>query len=147
MEIQISQPFKSMRTFKFKIWHNEREEMYKPSDLLTLQFEEKGRWFLMNQNGDLVCNHMEGELIISTGFPDKDGREIYEGDILKTPDEISKMQTRKGQIVLDTLRVIWDQQSGFYEVRNGTFHCNLSTAAICGCEVVGNIYQNKELLT
>lgn len=70
------------------------------------------------------------ELMQYTGLKDKNGVKIFEGDIVKTP-------TRKGKI-----QFIW---SGWYfhTDKDGFVELHDVTDII---EVIGNIYENKELL-
>lgn len=72
------------------------------------------------------------ELMQFTGIKDKNGKEIYEGDIVKT-------DVRAGN-----LRVIYfDSYTSFMlEYKGLLYHLNEGA----DIEVIGNIYQNHELL-
>ena len=77
------------------------------------------------------------KLMQYTGFKDKNGKEIYEGDILFFRDENTKYV------------VVW-QDAAFIiksiEIRKYSEEmCWLDDTEIC-CEIVGNIYENKNLL-
>lgn len=74
------------------------------------------------------------ELMQFTGLKDKNGKEIYEGDIIK------------GDTYGHILEVIWDEGycgfSPFLDLIDGDY-----TGEDWGrCEVIGNIYENPELL-
>ena len=74
-----------------------------------------------------------------TGLHDKNGKEIYEGDVVKIPGHYSGDFWNKEEIKA----VEWDgsdcpEGPGFY----------LSSGDVrwSDCEVIGNIYQNPELI-
>jgi len=82
-----------------------------------------------------------------TGLFDKDGQEIYEGDILKVefPEhlvpslvdyDVVKSESRIGEISMDRL--------GGYFCLSGSWHISLSRFYIW--TVLGNIFENPELL-
>ena len=93
------------------------------------------------------------ELIIMqfTGLKDKNGKEIYEGDILgiwddRTIKKIWKIIVRFGEV--DFHRDAYTNCIGFFgtelnsSMPQGLKHC----LSYKRCEIIGNIYSNPELL-
>ena len=79
-----------------------------------------------------------------TGLKDKNGVEIYEGDILITKEEFADLINYEffEKEVVNT--VIYDNSNAMFTLYQegwGTVNENMSEL-----EVVGNIYENKELL-
>lgn len=72
--------------------------------------------------------------ILPTGLHDKNGKEIYEGDIVREDKELWK--------------IVWevDKLAGFEAVNIHREHISLGGAGWERCEVTGNIYENPELL-
>lgn len=86
------------------------------------------------------CDFDEVEFIYGTGFIDKNGKEIESGDILKT--EFAGILPKKFHNVYGFYAVKEDEKYWFaeedleYELRE----------TLSKTEVIGNIYENKELL-
>lgn len=78
------------------------------------------------------------ELMQSTGLVDEDGKEIFEGDVLKTYD---------GELA----KVVWNKELACWEAEFLGEIVDLSEVADVksnrsDCEIVGNIYENPEFL-
>ena len=145
-----------MREIKFRAWDNiDKVMLTKPEEWQKTwrdddcdpdnDYDFKLREFFISHEGHLlkhtydhgICDthyYLQGkprfELLQYTGLKDKNGKEIYEGDIVKR----SKIY-----------EVFWDMGSWF--VRNKTeMRCFLLSKYNLDWEVIGNIYENPELL-
>lgn len=64
-----------------------------------------------------------------TGLLDKNGKEIYEGDIIKSSYGVNE--------------VFWNEDEATFDVPAGTFFYRAARV----CEVLGNIYENPTLMS
>ena len=127
-----------MREIKFRAWLKEEKKMV---NVETIDFTDKSIQYLEKNefiNAYLLRRMIfdDIELMQYTGLKDKNGKEIYEGDILFFRDENMKYV------------VVW-QDAAFIiksiEIRKYSEKmCWLDDTEIC-CEIVGNIYENKKL--
>ena len=86
------------------------------------------------------CDFDEVEFIYGTGFIDKNGKEIEHGDILKTEFEdvfsIKFNNVYGFYAIKDDVRRYFAEEDLDYELRE----------TLSKTEVIGNIYENKDLL-
>ena len=78
----------------------------------------------------------EIDLMQSTGVLDKDGQEIFEGDIVKMAKDVYSDPT-----YYEVIR----HRGGAYRLESNQHGCELWLRHT-NCEVIGNIYENPELL-
>ena len=106
-----------MREIKFRSWDNRNKVMDFP---------------------DNIANDIDGDkyqIMQYIGLKDKNGKEIYEGDIIKAGE--------------DVISIGWNTKyASFCLMKNGWMYDHYFGEAADPeqCEVLGNIYKNKELL-
>lgn len=116
---------------KFRAWDKTDKELYLVDEINFNrgEFESIGYGITFLRGADKV------ELMQSTGLHDKNGKEIFEGDILGTNDGlldgVVKYRTDLGMWTNDLLRY-----------NNFERLCSIANSR----EIIGNIYENPELL-
>ena len=128
-----------MRKLKFRAWLKEEKKMV---NVETMDFTDKSIQYLKKNefiNAYLLRRMIfdDIELMQYTGVKDKNDKEIYEGDILFFRDENMKCVV----VWQDTAFIIKSIEIRKYSEKMYW----IDDAEIC-CEIVGNIYENKNLL-
>ena len=135
-----------MRTIKFRAWDKKEKKMHNPIYIITPSGHwEVGKTIVESINpkyattGDL--NPLE--IMQYTGLKDKNGKEIYEGDI-------GNYTYYPADVELGTHTVIEEVSfsRGAFGIKRGddtlSFEGTMDTEE--DFEVIGNIYENKEAL-
>lgn len=80
-----------------------------------------------------------------TGLKDKHGKEIYEGDILRVFDEVEFMP----ETAITDFEVVWGDDYPAFTLKGYEdleYNSLQHATTVVKCEIVGNIYENKNLL-
>ena len=127
-----------MREIKFRAWDKKRKRMYEVSDLHLANPMNGGVWatvigkdIIENKDIKLQIQPKDIDVLQFTGLKDKNGKEIYEGDIL-------------GYWGRATWEVLWVNNKCSF--RFGNHVTNFPMTEVVKKEVIGNIYENPELL-
>lgn len=93
------------------------------------------------ENKCFSVNETNYELMQSTGLVDRNGKEMFEGDIIKITLDDGKPYSRTY-----VEKVTWDDKNYCFLFGGERINCLLYAFSETTMEVIGNIYENKELL-
>ena len=112
---------------KFRVWDKLDKEIYEVGEIHWFrgEFDFIGDGITFKRDADEV------ELMQSTGLLDKNGKEIFEGDIVKCSGLLGTIESFKAMWICSFVKYNNYQKVGFFAQE---------------IEVVGNIYENPELL-
>lgn len=130
-----------MREYKFRAWDNENNQML---DVQELNFEDcfyGGEMQIKTTMYNDYFDCREMPLMQYTGLHDKNGKEIYEGDIVNCQTKYGKAKAII-KFIDSKFVAYWD--SKITHPKNG--HHIACYDINKRFEVIGNIYNNKELL-
>lgn len=142
---------------RFRAWHNESKTMY-AFDLMDGNFGQgdgyigmypinegkstPGKW---RGNTRQVDPH-DCEIMQLTGFKDKNGKDIYKGDILQGANSvIYSVDFDNGSYKGRAIRYFLGDNSGD-ALRDFPIPFNLGDFQMTSIEIIGNIHENPELL-
>ena len=118
-------------TVRYRAWDKETKTMNGMAEIYR------------NRNQEIELHPRDENIILmqSTGLKDKNGREIFEGDILacKTDDEVIN------------LNIFWDEEHALFMFESKKYNEQEPLAELVEdntypFEIIGNIYENRELL-
>ena len=128
----------------------------------VLKFMVDTRCYHLTMDGDRLCFNNDGDFIEQseklilmqyTGLKDKNGKEVYEGDILRCECDMMTLRTKKptGKKSIINYEIIYvDCQARFAKTKIGSkehdyFHLTQGSFTDW-YEIIGNIHENPELL-
>lgn len=124
---------------KFRAWHKELGRMMLIEIMYFFFFDNELEELELNDpvmNDHISVYPNEIELMQSTGLKDKNGKEIFEGDILKSNKYITSVFYERGAYCVK-----------FSRTPNTTVTMNvISFIEKYKTKIIGNIYENPELL-
>lgn len=99
------------------------------------------------ENGIVCTNYNHEVLMKSTNLLDKNGVEIYEGDIVKSGVS-SLLFGKNGVIVFNSEIAPGDNSCNYlgFKIKIKNRHRVLTTKNLLKCQKIGNIYENKNLI-
>lgn len=139
---------------KFRAWTKIGKRMFFSDDMLAIDYENKEivaqqvcfESGLAVERDIYCCDFDELELMQSTGLHDKNGKEIFEGDIVKrykSPFFKAEWEYQIETVIKEKASLLLGRKFG----KNfGTIPFDSPFAKSDLLEVVGNIYENPELL-
>lgn len=120
---------------RYRAWNKATKEMYEVDDIMSIDFGKSEisvkTLFFERTN---YYNFNDIVLMQSTGFTDKNGKEIFEGDIIDSTDGfltgVIEFRVSLGMFVSDLV-----------EYNNFERLCNIASSR----KIIGNIWEHPEL--
>ncbi len=133
-----------MREIKFRAWHKKRKKMYQVEELRLEGLQDGGGFAkLKNPQNQLYFTPANKIILMQfTGLLDSKGVEIYEGDIIKQGNNPEcwfaprVVEFKHGAWMGGDIRIYVEQDWVRYEGKVSNHKW----------EILGNIWENKELL-
>ena len=145
-----------MREHKYRGWHTTQKRMFSCEEMVSDQLTllPDGRFINVNSASTSLSVIYPKDKFIPlqyTGLKDKNGKEIYEGDIVEYKDILSdEFAIDKNSNLIGVINW-YEEKAGLViqqakeNYRGGHYICNWDMAM--DIEIIGNIYENPEFLT
>lgn len=146
-----------MRELKFRAWDKGHNKMSYKVNLYSMNSRGKIDKAQINMKQVMNTIGFDCEVMQYTGLKDKNGKEIYEGDILQrvgtrdifqgSADDVSGAISRKVTTEVVDLKVRSDEFGNTtvgYSLHTQASYSERSSPATY--EIIGNIYENSELI-
>ena len=118
---------------RLRAWDKEFKEMVQVDALVFDEQIIKATY----KNGNVVKEDLKNYVLMqSTGLKDKNGKEIFEGDVVKMAKNVYSEPT-----YYEVVR----HRGGAYRLESKQYGCEL-WLRYTDCEIAGDIYKNPELL-
>lgn len=153
-----------MREIKFRAWDNKRNKMYSAEELGSdeMQLNPDGRGFFNAHCNSQSLSEYYPHLIPMqfTGLKDKNGKDIYEGDLIAEINNLSELEKWGDPLTVEFGQ--FESEADSWGVKSCTigFFCRYKEGEQTGlhnseegygfnagdCLVIGNIYEAQSLL-
>ena len=121
---------------RYRAWDEKNKEMFKDTFAVTESGEvvTVEQDFITNAPDYIFVDHLT--IMQSTGLTDKNGKEIFEGDVVKMAKNVYSEPT-----YYEVVR----HRGGAYRLESKQYGCELWLRHT-DCEIAGDIYENPELV-
>lgn len=124
---------------RYRMWNRISSQLHLVDGLY---FNDKEAEYVDDDNVLRFVSFKNIELMQSTGLKDKNGKEIFEGDIAQFED----CYTETDFLYVNTGIVEWSQGSFTITNRDSVEMGDLLDGEFLDVTIIGNIYENKEFL-
>lgn len=139
-----------MREIKFRAWDKELKGW-----VVEPLWFEGGKVYILRGKSFAELNQIRTNVMQYTGLKDKNGKEIYEGDIVKynasieADNEIQKkiMDARSVLFRDEIMQVEWDNEGADFQMVGGDSCRGFNGRGEESIEIIGSKFENPELLS
>jgi len=101
---------------------------------------------IVEKSTEVMCTVLTNTIGQFTGLTDKNGRKIFEGDVLNVHDQIPTFDGYNTDEIIYNGKVMYIKNQGMYVCEGNNDGNALCALNLDKCEVIGNIHDNPELL-
>ena len=137
------------KELKFRVWDKTSESMLYQDDFERVELDTKNKIVTLIAEEESDKSHyvldyeedIEAEIMRYTGLKDKNGKDIYEGDIVSFyNDEEYKFKSTNALVIYDSAAFMLEHKKLGKEYLG-----EMDIENMC-IKIIGNIYENPELL-